>query len=198
MAEEDVLLQAQARVAEIAELLKVKAPKMCPQIVPSPFRVVVGNLLAACVTPQQRADADSYLEEKSVEAKALEGEGLEKPLLALDTTFDLSSKAFRITGAKFVGEVDATLNDLDRFMELQLSSTEAELEPYVSRFAAANELEDTMGRGAAMQDVYSLAYAMRIAIRLMVVTPFLVKTWTTVEPSNHHKSQEEDHDVVGP
>ncbi|CAM9580338.1 unnamed protein product [Discosporangium mesarthrocarpum] len=163
---EDAQVQAQARLTEIEELIKRRAPRLRPQVVPRPFQAVVENVLSACSTMQQRVEAEAFLKSKASEVKAVEGkEGLEEPRLVLDSELDLTSRTFRVTGAKFVEKLDAELYNLESFMELQLSAAEGEMEPYVTRFAGANGWDESVEQGAAVQDVYSLAYAMTVAIR---------------------------------
>lgn len=112
----------QARVTEMLELLKARAPNLRPNVTPRPFKhAVSSNLLTLCQTAEHRAAVQAFLvkrlgtEHEDVQladggraggASSRQGEGV-RGHIVLDTEVDVSARIFRITGAK----VGATMGD---------------------------------------------------------------------------------------
>ncbi|CAN0002799.1 unnamed protein product [Ascophyllum nodosum] len=166
----------QARVVEITTLLRGRAPKLFPcNIAPRSCKPYT-SILGLCSTTRQRVDAKVFIE-KAKDAIAEQrrkkheaGQGGDNGKDVDDQTMnivvvaeiDLTARKFRVTGAKFVDNIDATLHDLERVMELLLNSSENDLEPYVRRFASANELRSDTPAASTMQEVCSLSYALQV------------------------------------
>lgn len=113
-------LEIQARVAEIASLLRDRAPNVGPNVAPRPYKLVVSNMLALCATAKQREHAEVFLSCKAAELAARrdgveaqkneqeekeaadEGEGGEEwgRHVVVKTETDIATRTFRITGAK--------------------------------------------------------------------------------------------------
>ncbi|CBJ30245.1 hypothetical protein Esi_0183_0025 [Ectocarpus siliculosus] len=174
--------EVQDRVMEIAALLKKKAPHLAPSVIPRPYKHAAANIVTLCSTPRQRADAEAFLASKAESAtvddvaaagergRGEEGQQIESEDAAeggrhhvvLETETDIATRTFRITAAKLGGRIDATLSDLNLLMDLHLNAPRQELEPYVERFAAANELDPSTA-ALALHGACSLAYALQVA-----------------------------------
>lgn len=102
--------RAQARVAEMLELLRARAPVLRPNITPRPFKHVASSrLLGLCKTAEQRTAVQEFLVRKAMEDKGGgdfgmpgDGEGRDggDVDVVLKTEIDLGLRTFRITGAK--------------------------------------------------------------------------------------------------
>ncbi|CAN0439769.1 unnamed protein product [Ectocarpus sp. 12 AP-2014] len=174
--------EVQDRVMEMAALLKKKAPHLAPSVIPRPYKHAATNIVTLCSTPRQRADAEAFLASKAGSAAAddvaaarkrsrgEEGQQIEsedaaeggRQHVVLETDTDIATRTFRITAAKLGGRIDATLSDLNLLMDLHLNAPQQELEPYVERFAAANELDPSTA-ALALHGACSLAYALQVA-----------------------------------
>lgn len=108
--------ETQARISEMATLLKSRAPNLAPNFGPRPYKLAAANILTVCSTPDQRADADKFLASKvqelvdaapaargeDVKEKSTVGDGQEQEAkhLVVETDTDMATRTFRITRAK--------------------------------------------------------------------------------------------------
>ena len=172
-------------IEDMAQVLKRKAPKLRPLVVPrlcllgkgsgfgadsataragSPAGVLAA--LRRVLTPRQRKAVDAAL--ASALATAREASGDDGALATVPVCeLDVGARTVRITRFEFVGSVDAALRDLSGVLERQLSgdegSDEDSLEPLVAHFNSANGYSEDAGP-LPMQQCYTLAYALRVAL----------------------------------
>jgi hypothetical protein len=155
------------KVKAMQQVLSSKAPSLCPRTIPSQFGGLVGKegLLSLCSTQKQAEQGEAFLDTAAKNAIA---EGLQGPRLVMDLELDLDAMEFKIVGSRMAGEIEATLCCLERYMELLVNAEEPdELEAYVEKFLKTNRLSAEAGGQVTMQEVYSLAYAIKVALSNM-------------------------------
>lgn len=101
--------ERQARVVELAGLLKTRAPSVAPNVAPRPYKHATSNILTVCTTPKQRADAEAYLAAAVQREEGIQGEGGSRPdeeeengakHVVVTSETDIATRTFRITAAK--------------------------------------------------------------------------------------------------
>lgn len=101
--------ESQARVVELATLLKTRAPSVAPNVAPRPYKHATSNILTLCTTPKQRADAEAYLAAAVEREERVQGEGGSRPEeqeeneakhVVVTSETDIGTRTFRITAAK--------------------------------------------------------------------------------------------------
>lgn len=101
------LTDLQARVSEIATLLRNRAPKLAPSVTPRPMKAFT-SAVGLCATVKQRLSVEAFCVSKAAELAAEreqqggeeeKGEGDEDHVV-VETQCDVATRTFRITEAK--------------------------------------------------------------------------------------------------
>ena len=132
-------------------------------MIPSQFGSIVGEqgILSLCSSDAQAAQGAAFLDAAAEEL--LKRDGSLEPRVVLDVEMDLDSMEFKIVGARMADKILATLCCLERYLELIVTLDAGELDDYVKKFTEANGLA-VQGEGVVqMQQVYSLAYSIKVA-----------------------------------